>query len=155
MEAAGRVRLLVRLFSPIVYAASITVTVPVLLSVYAARQLEVAPSQPVAAAALVLLTAASLPVTLAWLLLLVERPQRPPGLLDHVRRCIWLYAAVAAVVALLVISSFDEGGIDELEEGGALAVLIGVYSLYAALVDALVLLAKRWRNRRLSPGGHA
>ena len=70
-------------------------------------------------------------VPLSWLLIDQERP-RPPGILDHLRHCVVLYAEVAVLGYVLATSFYTtRGGLE-----GALYIALSLVAAYAILLDA-------------------
>jgi hypothetical protein len=128
---------------PMIYAAIILVTASLvlqvtLLAVYAS------PLPGVSFYVAPVLAWSTLYGLVSWALLRLEGLRRPGGI-DHLRRCALLYASLVVLGCLLLYTSY--GG--TVDVGPAFMIAAPFCIVNAILMDAGVLLLKRWRFGRI------
>ncbi len=151
MIGSRAVRVFTKILSPVVYAASVVLAA--LFTLGAWSRISSLPDQAlsliIALAPTFLLIGGITFGVCAWGLLLLERLQRPK-VLDHLRRCALLYPFVV-LLGPLVFAFYD----DDPGAGYSIAFDAFIFSTYAVLVDALILLLKRRRLINSSVEGAA
>lgn len=133
----------VRFAIPLIYAAIILVTAPLVLQVTLFTAY-VSPLPGVSFYVAPVLAWSILYGLVSWALLRLEGLRRPRGI-DHLRRCALLYASSVVLGFLLLYTSY-RGTVDV---GPAFVIAAPFCIANAILMDAGVLLLKRWRFGRV------
>ena len=143
-------RIAAKPFSPFAYVAlALAATLAALLAV---RTLEfnLGDSFPISLYIVVeLLVSGAVLYVGGWALLSLEELRRP-RVLDHLRRCAFLYLVFVPLGILLAVFV----GLDDPGGGGVLALAFCAVAGYAILIDALLLFIVRRRPNRLRTGSH-
>lgn len=147
MSERNRDGLYWNLFSPLIYT---TLIVPVAVAMLLVAGFSDYWRNPGLVAVLPsLLTAVAVFGVCGWLLLRVERLQRPT-MWDHLRRCATFYA-IAALVSPFVVAEYLRSQSESLAGGyGLIAVFVAILAI---VTDAIMLLGLRLHSLRFSGGG--
>ena len=138
----------VKLFSPLAYVALLLIAIIAAFLTVRTLESSVGYGVPIVLYVVAELLVAGVALYLGGRALLRLEDLGRPRLVDHLRRCAFLYSLFLPLSVLLVVfvDLSDPGG------GGSLAVMLCVAAGYAILIDALLLFGVTRRSRSPLPG---